>query len=50
MSWTSRLPKNTIGSCTKDKNLINFFCASENGTLTALDRSTTRVPKVAEGF
>ena len=44
--------KNAIGSCTipVDKNSKNFFYASEKGTSTVLDRSTTRVPKSSRGF
>ena len=49
MSGTCRLPKNAKESCTKDKNSKNF-CASENGTSTASDCSTTRVPKGSRGF
>ena len=37
--------------CNRNRQkLKKLFCASENGTLTASHRSTTRVPKVAEGF
>ena len=50
MSGASRLPKNAIGSCTIDKNSKKLFCASENGTLTVSDRSTSHVPKSSRGF
>ena len=51
-SGTSQLPKNAIGSCTTciDKNFKNFFCVSENRTLTVSDCSTTCVPKSSRGF
>ena len=41
-----------IGSCTcaKDKNSKTFFCASENGTFTASDRSNTHITKSSRGF
>ena len=32
------------------QKLEKLFCASKNGALTVSDRSTTRVPKVAEDF
>ena len=32
------------------QKLKKLFCASENGTLPASDRSTTRVPKSSRGF